>query len=67
MTSWLERQTSSHTVQLAGAAIASGLVVAGAIYGYQAIKRENDLERLKASIPLADDGNYAELVRTPFL
>ena len=60
--SWLERQASSHSVQLAGAAIASGLVVAGAIYGYQSIRRDERLENLKASIPEADDGHYADLV-----
>lgn len=62
MTSWLERQTSSHRVQLAAAAIASGVVVAGAIYGAQAIRREENLERLKASIPDEDESHPANLV-----
>ena len=63
MSSWLDRQFSSHNVQLAAAAVASGAVVAGAIYSYQAIRREEGLEKLKASIPQLDEKHHAELVR----
>ncbi|OXV08347.1 hypothetical protein Egran_03890 [Elaphomyces granulatus] len=51
MTSWLQRQASSHNVQLAATAVLSGAAAAGAIYGYQAMKRKAAVEELKASIP----------------
>ena len=63
MSSWLERQASSHQVQLAAVAIASGVVVAGAIYGSQAIRREKKVTKLKASIPEINDSHHADLVR----
>ena len=55
MLSWLERQFSSHNVQLAGAAIVSGATVAGLIYGTQALRRKTAMEELKASIPELDE------------
>jgi hypothetical protein len=62
MTSWLERQTSSHRVQLAATAIFSGAAVAGLIYGGQAVRRRAAVEELKASIPELDDSHHADLV-----
>lgn len=62
MTSWFERQASSHQVQLAAAAILSGAVVAGTIYGTQAIRREKRVEELKASIPELSESHHADLV-----
>ena len=55
MSSWLERQFSSHNAQLAGAALISGATVAGLIYGTQAMRRKSAVEQLKASIPDFDE------------
>lgn len=63
MSSWIERQTSNHQVQLAAAAILSGAVVAGAIFGTQAIRRKEAVEELKASIPELSEDHKASLVR----
>ena len=62
MSSWLERQASSHQVQLAAVAIASGAIVASAIYGSQAIRREKKVSKLKASIPQLNETHHAEEV-----
>lgn len=51
MASWLQRQAGSHNVQLAAAAVLSGAAVAAGIYSYQALKRNEAVEELKASIP----------------
>ncbi|EER27857.1 ThiF family protein [Coccidioides posadasii C735 delta SOWgp] len=59
MSSWIQRQTNSQYAQLAGAALLSGTAVAGAILGYQAIKRKAAVEELKKSIPGLDDSNRA--------
>ena len=63
MTSWLERQASSHHVQLAAAAILSGVTVAGLIYGTQAIRRNEAVQELKASIPELNENHHADMVR----
>ncbi|PGG98538.1 hypothetical protein AJ80_09517 [Polytolypa hystricis UAMH7299] len=55
MSSWLQRQTGSHGVQLAGVAAFSAAAAAGAILGYQAVKRKAAIEQLKASIPDLDE------------
>lgn len=55
MSSWLQRQASSHSVQLAATAVLSGAVVAGAIFGVQNARRKIAVEDLKASIPAADE------------
>ncbi|KAL8906947.1 MAG: hypothetical protein Q9207_001701 [Kuettlingeria erythrocarpa] len=60
MSSWLERQLSSHQVQLAATALVSGITVAGLIYGGQAIRRKVAVEQLKASIPPLDEKHKAE-------
>jgi hypothetical protein len=66
MTSWLERQASSHHVQLAATAIFSGAAIAGLIYGGQAVRRRAAVEELKASIPELDDSHHAHLVTDDF-
>ena len=55
MSQWLQNQASSHKVQLAATAVASGLVVAGAIFGAQALRRQVIIEDIKASIPDIDE------------
>ncbi|KAL8738726.1 MAG: hypothetical protein Q9181_000548 [Wetmoreana brouardii] len=60
MSSWFERQLSSHQVQLAATALVSGITVAGLIYGGQAIRRRVAVEQLKASIPSLDDEHQAQ-------
>lgn len=62
MSSWLERQASSHQVQLAATALLSGVAVAGIIYGSQAIRRKTAVDELKASIPELDDSHHADMV-----
>lgn len=64
MTSWLQRQTSSHYVQLAGTAVLSGAAVAGMLLGYQSMKRKAATEELKSSIPSIDEDG-AQKVRYP--
>ena len=63
MASWFDRQVSSHHVQLATAAVLSGMTVAGLIYGTQAIRRKEAEQELKASIPELDETHHADLVR----
>ncbi|KAI9729832.1 MAG: hypothetical protein M1834_006580 [Cirrosporium novae-zelandiae] len=60
MSSWLERQATSHNAQLALTAVASGALVAGAIFGFQSIRRQAAVEELKASIPDLDEHYQAE-------
>lgn len=67
MTSWFERQASSHHVQLAAAAVLSGVTVAGLIYGTQAIRRKEAVQELKASIPELNETHHADMVRLDFL
>ncbi|KAK2754411.1 hypothetical protein FQN54_007055 [Arachnomyces sp. PD_36] len=55
MASWIEKQASSHKVQLAATALVSAAVVAGAIFGVQSTRRKAAVEELKASIPKIDD------------
>ena len=63
MASWIERQASSHNVQLAAAAVLSGVTVAGLIYGTQAIRRREAVHELKASIPELNEAHHADMVR----
>jgi hypothetical protein len=51
MASWVSRTMSSSQAQFAATAVVSGAVVAGAIFGYQAIRRHERVEDLKHSIP----------------
>lgn len=62
MSSWLSRATSSTQAQLAATAIVSGAVVAGAILGYQHIRRQERVEDLKNSIPELGQYHQAEKV-----
>lgn len=62
MSSWLQRQTGSHSSQLATTAVLSGAAVAGAIFGYQAYRRKEAVHDLKASIPEIDEQHHAERV-----
>ena len=65
--SWFDRQASNHNFQLVAVALISGITVAGAIYGTQAIQRKERVEELKASIPELSEDHKADLVRTPFI
>ena len=56
MSSWLGRVSTSSQAQFAATAIVSGAVVAGAIFGYQSIRRQERVRDLKSGIPEADDG-----------
>jgi tRNA threonylcarbamoyladenosine dehydratase len=62
MTSWLQRQASSRQTQITATAVISGAVVAGAILGFQAIRRREAVEELKASIPELNENHHAEQV-----
>lgn len=67
MASFLERASSNSRVQLAATAVASGAVVAGAILGYQRLRREERIHQLKDSIPLPiDEGEALRRVRDPY-
>ncbi|KAL8716413.1 MAG: hypothetical protein Q9220_000320 [cf. Caloplaca sp. 1 TL-2023] len=59
MSSWFERQFSSHGAQLAATALVSGITVAGLIYGGQAVRRRVAVDDLKSSIPPIDDKHQA--------
>ncbi len=67
MTSWFEHQASSHHIQLAAAAVLSGVTVAGLIYGTQAIRRKEAVQELKASIPELNETHHADMVRLDFI
>ncbi|GKZ74504.1 hypothetical protein AnigIFM50267_000740 [Aspergillus niger] len=60
MASWIQRQGGSHQTQLAATAVISGAAVAGAIFGYQAFRRKEAVQRLKASIPDVNNQHHAE-------
>ncbi|KNG85455.1 ThiF domain protein [Aspergillus nomiae NRRL 13137] len=59
MSSWLQRHAGSQQTQLAATAVLSGAAVAGAILGYQALKRKEAVKELKASIPSIDEKHIA--------
>lgn len=63
MASWLSRTTSSSQAQFAATALVSGAVVAGAIFGYQHVRRQEMVEDLKSSIPELGRGHEADKVR----
>lgn len=62
MSIWLERQISSHNLQLCAVALIAGAFTTGVIYGGQAIRREKKIEKLKASIPDLDNVHRADAV-----
>src|SRR2546421_5141691 len=57
--SWVSRTASSHSVQLAATAVVSGAVVAGAILGFQRMRRKLKIENLKSSIPDVGEDHQA--------
>lgn len=62
MSSWVQQHASSHKTQLAATAVLSGAAVAGAIFGYQAVKRQKAVRELKESIPDINERHHAEKV-----
>lgn len=62
MSSWLQCQVGQQQAQLAVTAVVSGAAVAGAILGYQALRRKEAVQQLKASIPPIDERHHAEKV-----
>ncbi|MCJ1286149.1 hypothetical protein MMC26_005494 [Xylographa opegraphella] len=62
MTTWLERQGSSHQTQLIATAILSGITVIGVVLGVQAVRRQVAVDELKASIPNVDEPHDANTV-----
>lgn len=62
MSSWLHRHAESHQTQLVATAVLSGLAVAGAILGFQALRRKEAVVELKASIPTINEKHHAEKV-----
>ncbi|TAQ90509.1 hypothetical protein B7494_g1217 [Chlorociboria aeruginascens] len=60
MSSWLSRASSNSQVQFAATALISGAVVAGAIFGYQHVRRQEKLEDLKSSIPALGKNHHAD-------
>jgi hypothetical protein len=61
MATWFSRER----VQLAATAVVSGAVVAGAILGYQHVRRQERVEDLKRGIPAVGDGHEVDKVRLP--
>jgi len=55
MSSWYSDAFNSHKVQLIFTAVVSGTVVASAIIGLQAAKRQYKVHDLKESIPKVDE------------
>jgi hypothetical protein len=62
MSSWLQRAASSSQAQFAATAIVSGAVVAGAIFGYQAVQRRERVQDLKRGIPEVGRGHVVDKV-----
>ena len=62
MSTWLQRQLSSHQTQLVITAAVSGAIVAGAIFGTQALRRKVAIEDLKSSIPDLENDPGVEAV-----
>jgi tRNA threonylcarbamoyladenosine dehydratase len=62
MSSWLQRTASSTQAQFAATAVLAGAVTAGAILGYQHLRRQERVEDLKNSIPELGRGHAADKV-----
>ncbi|KAI9055131.1 hypothetical protein LZ554_000096 [Drepanopeziza brunnea f. sp. 'monogermtubi'] len=60
MSSWLSRTASTSQAQFAATALVSGAVVAGAIFGYQHVRRQERVEDLKSSIPALGQSHQAD-------
>lgn len=58
MATWFSRER----IQLAATAVVSGAVVAGAILGYQHVRRVERVEDLKRSVPELGDGHEVDKV-----
>lgn len=67
MSSWIQHHANSHQSQLAATAVLSGAAVAGAIFGYQALKRQEAVRELKDSIPEINERHHAEKVSCRWL
>jgi hypothetical protein len=67
MSSWLQRAAGSTQAQFAATAIVSGAVVAGAIFGYQAVQRRERVKDLKSGIPDVGRGHVVEKVSEAIL
>ncbi|KAK3044302.1 hypothetical protein LTS18_001654, partial [Coniosporium uncinatum] len=61
MSSWLERATSSHKLQLTATAIISGVLAASAVIGYQKAWREYKINEIRSEIPSDDDSPEANV------
>ncbi|KAF2735939.1 hypothetical protein EJ04DRAFT_551630 [Polyplosphaeria fusca] len=59
MSSWISRVTASHHAQLITTAVVSGVVVGGAILGFQEARRMYRVQKLKDSIPNIDENHHA--------
>ena len=62
MSSWLRAHSYSHETALIGTAIAGALAATTTIYFIQAVRRQDALKDLKASIPALTDGTRSEEV-----
>ncbi|KAH0075873.1 hypothetical protein KCU66_g21297, partial [Aureobasidium melanogenum] len=59
---WIDQVRSSHNLQLAATAVASGLLVGSAILGLQKAKQQYRVSDLKSSIPDLDkDENVIQI------
>lgn len=63
MSSWVSRATASHHAQLITTAIVSGIVVGGAVLGFQKARRMYRVAEMKAAIPDIDEEHHATRVR----
>jgi hypothetical protein len=62
MTSFLDRAANSNQTKFAATAVLASAVTAGAIFGFQALRRHERVEDLKASIPELGQEHKAEKV-----
>ncbi|KAM0127896.1 hypothetical protein ACHAP3_008569 [Botrytis cinerea] len=62
MSNLINRVGSSSQAQFTATALVSGAVVAGAIFSYQALRRQEKVEDLKSSIPSLGRDHHADLL-----
>jgi hypothetical protein len=62
MSSFINRTTSSPGFQFGATALLAGAVTAGAILGYQHVRRQEKVEDLKSSIPELGTSHHADKV-----
>lgn len=62
MSNLINRVGNSSQAQFTATALVSGAVVAGAIFSYQALRRQEKVEDLKSSIPSLGRDHHADLV-----